>query len=99
MSKYYDYLVANGATAEEAKVLDTPTANKLYEKMQSELETQTAAAAKLDTDLTNYQAAVNKWHEENNAKLIAAQNDAIGAKAEEARHRAALKEAEKRGNG
>ncbi len=97
MSKYYDYLVANGASAEEAKLLDTPTSNRLYEKQQAELEAQTAAATKLDTDLTNYQAAVNKWHEENNAKLIQAQNDAIGAKAEEARHRAALQEAQKRG--
>ena len=97
MSKYYDYLVANGASAEEAKALDSPIANRLYEKQQAELEEQKAAAAKIDQDLSNYQQAVNKWHEENNAKLIAAQNDAIAAKAEEARHRAALQEAQKRG--
>ena len=97
MGKYYEYLIANGATAEEAKVLDTPIANKLYEKQQADYEAKQAELAKLDSDFKNYEGAVTNWHKENNQKLIDSQNDAIAARAEEARAKAALMEAQKRG--
>src|SRR5262252_8631071 len=97
MGKYYDFLVANGASAEEAKTMDSPLAEKLYLRQVAEQEEIRTAAAKTDEDFKKYQDAVNNWYTENNGKLTQAQNDAIAAKAEEARAKAALVEAQKRG--
>jgi hypothetical protein len=97
MGKFYDYLVSNGATAEEAKILDTPLANKLYEKQISDYETLKATAEKTDSDFKNYEEAVQKWYEENNGKLKGAQDDAIAARAEQARDREILKQIQAKG--
>jgi len=97
MSKWYDHLVANGATAEEAKTLDTPTASRLLDKQQSDAEAAAAKIATLDKNYKDYQVSVNGWHEENNAKLIKAQNDAVANAAESARAKAALMELQTRG--
>jgi len=94
MGKYYDYLVANGATAEEAKALDSPISEKLYLKQLSDQE---AEITRLKEEAEKYQTSVQNWYTNANGKLTQAQNDAIAAKAEEARAKAALVEAQKRG--
>jgi hypothetical protein len=74
MSKYGDYLAANGATADEVKILDTPVAARLYDKQVAEAEEARAAAAKLEDTMKNYEARVQSWYQENDDKLKQVQN-------------------------
>src|SRR5438876_554509 len=93
MSKYGDYLKSVGATAEEITVLDTPTAERAYEKLQAEAE----RAVTLDKQYKDYQAQVTDWYNQNDAKLKETQTGKIAAEAEAARHKAALMEAQRQG--
>src|SRR5258705_36961 len=97
MRKYSDFLKATGATDEELKTLVTPTAERAFDKLQSDAEAAAAKIATLDKNYKDYQVSVNGWHEENNAKLIKAQNDAVANAAESARAKAALMELQTRG--
>jgi len=61
MKTYFDYLKENGATDEDAKLLDTPVARKAYETLQSQIA---AAAADADARVNNYKAEADKWYNE-----------------------------------
>jgi hypothetical protein len=55
-----EHLRANGATAEEVTLLDTPAARKAFDATQSAIATATADAETARTKLTNY----DKWYNE-----------------------------------
>jgi len=97
MSKYYDYLVAEGIGAEEAKAMDTPANQKMFEKISAERDQFKAENEKISTDFKNYEESVQTWHQKASGQLTQAQNDVIAARAEEARHKAALETAQKQG--
>jgi len=97
MSKYYDYLVANGIGAEEAKAMDTPAAQKMFDKIEGERDDFKTKFEQTDENLKNYEASVQTWHQTASKQLTQAQNDVIAARSEEARHKAALETAQKQG--
>jgi hypothetical protein len=80
---YAEFLVEQGATAEELAVLDTPTARKAYMRMQADN----------DAKVVEYETRVKAWHEKEvvpyQAKLA---QEAALAKSEAAAERARTKE-------
>jgi hypothetical protein len=97
MGKWYDHLVATGATAEEAKALDSPAAEKAYLALAAERDTFKKNFEDSETNLKAYEDSVQTWYKDSSTKLTQAQNDAIAAAAEAARHKAALEAAQKQG--
>jgi hypothetical protein len=97
MSKWTEYLKANGATDEELKVLDNPVAARAFDKQQADLEAAQAEFTKLDQTMKNYETRVQSWYTENDNKLKQVQNKVIAAESEAARAKAALLEANRLG--
>jgi|SRR5882724_965918 len=97
MSKYADYLKANGATDEELKVLVSPTTERAYEKMLAEQDAANERAATLDKQYKDYQTQVTDWYNQNDAKLKETQTGKVAAEAEAARSKAALMELQRQG--
>src|SRR5215813_10919240 len=97
MGKWYDHLVATGSTAEEAKALDSPAAEKAFMAIAGERDTFKKNFEDSETNLKNYEDSVQNWYKDSSAKLTQAQNDVIAARAEEARHKAALLAAKQQG--
>jgi hypothetical protein len=94
MSKFADYLRANGATEDEIKILDTPTAQRAYDKMVEEAGAAVAAEKKR---LADYQVQVDDYYAKTSATAKDLENKAIVASAEAARAKAALLEAQRQG--
>src|ERR1700693_3632845 len=97
MSKYGEFLKAQGASEDEIKILDTAVAARAYDKMQSDLVAATAARDKLDTDFKAYEGKVQTWYDENDAKLRAMQNKVIVSESEAQRAKAAILKAQEEG--
>lgn len=94
MSKFADYLRSIGTSEEDVKLLDTPAANAAYEKMSADADARLAAEKK---KLDDYQVNVEKYYIDTNARAEQLRNDAIAARANEARARAAILEMQKQG--
>lgn len=83
---YAEFLAENGATPDEIKVLDVPSARKGYDAMQSQAAEAITRATKAESD----KAAYDKWYKEvaepTAAKALAERDQALGdAAAERAR--------------
>jgi hypothetical protein len=97
MSKYGDYLKSMGASEEEIKILDTPTAARAYDKLQAEAATAAAEAARIKAEQETYVERVDAWYQENDKKLKDSQAKQVAVESEAARYRAALVSAQRQG--
>lgn len=87
---FEEWLRSNGVTDEELKTFSVPSLRKAFDSIQAQ-----AAAAKSAAD--SYQERANAWYEEQKGNLTKAQSEAVAARAEAARNREALLEAQKLG--
>lgn len=90
MSKYGDFLKANGASDEDIKIWDTPVTAKAFEKQQADLDAERNRYAAKDKELKDYHGTVTSYYEESDAKLKAMQNKVVSSQAEAERFRGAL---------
>ncbi len=94
---YAEYLKSQGATEDELKVLDVPSARKAYDRMQADLSAEHERAEAAIKAQDDYKASVNDWHE---TKIVPAyeeaKREATNAKAEAARAKAVIQDAAKR---
>jgi hypothetical protein len=97
MSKYGEFLKAQGASEEEIKVLDTPVAARAYEKMEEQAAAAASRAEETERNMKSYEERVASWYEENDAKLKKMQNEVITSKSEAERGRAAILKAQELG--
>jgi hypothetical protein len=89
MATYAEFLVANGATADEVKLLDTPVGRKAFEAQQAQLAEAERLRAVADVDRKNMQ----DWYEKEAVPAFSKiEADAQAAKANEARAVALIKE-------
>lgn len=95
---YSEFLIENGATPEDLKTLVNPASEKAYNAMQAQIAAETAKAAKAEADKTAVVSQYDTWY---NDQAVPAykkmEQEAILAKANEARARAAIEAAQKAG--
>ena len=94
MSAFADYLRSLGTADADIAILDTSAAQKAYDKMVADSAAAVAAEKKR---LEDYQVNVEKYYTETNTRAKQLQDDAITAKADAARARAAILEMQKQG--
>lgn len=91
---YGEFLKSQGASDDEIKILDTPVARRAFDKMESERVDALALAA---TEVANREANTKWVNEQINPLYTKMQNEVVEARANEARARQALIEAERQG--
>ena len=95
---YAEYLKAQGASDEDIKVLDTAVARKAFDKMMKDADEAKAAAARAEKEKSDYEAKVNDWHQNTIVpEYERMKNEALAAKANEAKARAVIEAAQKEG--
>ena len=95
---YAEYLKANGASDEEIKILDVPSARKAFDKLQKDAADAQALAETARKEKEAYEAQVEEWH----AKKITPEyermkNEALVAQANEAKARKVIEKLQKDG--
>lgn len=94
---YAEYLKSLGATDDDIKVMDTGVARKAFDKMQAELTAAAAQVAASEQSKKDYEAKSNEWHDRVNTEYLSAKDQLVVAKANEAKARAVIDEAQKQG--
>jgi len=97
MATYAEYLLSQGATADEVKILDTPVARKAYERLEASVVANAEAAKAAKESATAYQQKADGWFEKVNGEVEEARKAEMLAKAAQARDRAIIDEMQKRG--
>lgn len=91
MSTYVEFLKSQGASDEDVKLLATPIAIRAFDAQQAEVVRATAAAAASDKAKRDYEASVERWH---NEQILPAyqrmEQESITAKADAARAKAVV---------
>lgn len=91
---YAEFLKANGATDEEVKILDVPSARKGFEAMQAKLDAESAARKKAEQEKSDYDSWYNERAVPSYKKM---EQEVIQARAERAAALEALKAAQDQG--
>jgi hypothetical protein len=97
MASYAEYLKSNGATEEEIKILDTPTARRAYERMEASVVANAEEAKKLRESSATYEAKVEDWYRSEQEKRTKVENEIISAKARADKAESVLRTAHERG--
>lgn len=86
-----ELLRSQGASEEDLKLLDTPVARRAFDAQAKAVVDATAAAAASDKSKRDYEASVDRWH---NEQILPAyqrmEQDSIASKAELARAKAVI---------
>jgi hypothetical protein len=90
---YREYLLSQGATEEDIKVLDTPIGRKAFEQMQ----TVQADHTRLKESADAFQTRVNEYYETEKEKRARIESELVASRAREAATRTALLTAQERG--
>jgi len=90
---YREYLLSQGASEEDVKVLDTPLGRKTFERMQA-IEGE---FGEFKTKATAYEERVGTWFEEEKAKRARLDSELVATRARAAASREALKAAQEKG--
>jgi hypothetical protein len=91
---FAEYLRSLGTAEETIKLLDTPDAQRAYDKLVADRDTALAAERK---KMEDYQVKVDEYYQTTKAKAKELEDRAINAGASEARARAAILEMQKAG--
>lgn len=95
---YAEFLKSQGATDEEIKILVSPASEKAYNALQTSLAASAAAAAKAEKDKTDAIGQYDTWYNEQAVPAYKKmEQEAIIAKANEARATAAIRAAQAAG--
>jgi hypothetical protein len=90
---YREYLLSQGASEEDVKVLDTPLGRKTFERMQA----VEGEFTEFKTKATAYEERVGTWFEEEKAKRARLDSELVATRARAAASREALKAAQEKG--
>jgi hypothetical protein len=94
---YSEYLKSLGATEDEIKLMDTGVARKAFDKLQADLTAASDRVAAAEQSKKDYEAKSTEWHDRVNTEYLTVKDQLVVAKANEAKARAVIDEAQKQG--